>query len=192
MPRVLNVGGGANRTVPSIYAGWDQDLLDINPNVKPDILCDAKELRTLNAGKYDAVFCSHNLEHFHRHEVPAVLAGFLHVLKRDGFAHIAVPDMEAVLGELVRGNHDINDTFYHAGPHAISFHDVIYGWGREVASGNAFYAHKTGFTQKSMAKALGKAGFVKVLTANDGAANIIAFAFKQKPSVDRMRRLECL
>ena len=55
--RVLNVGGGTNRQLPKQYAGWEQDVLDIDPNVKPDILCDAKLMRKLPAAKYDAVFC---------------------------------------------------------------------------------------------------------------------------------------
>jgi hypothetical protein len=29
----------------------------------PDIVCDARELTTLEEGLFDAVYCSHNLEH---------------------------------------------------------------------------------------------------------------------------------
>ena len=43
-----------------------------------------KAYRAIAAAEYDSVYCSHNLEHYHRHEVPRVLAGFRHVLKAGG------------------------------------------------------------------------------------------------------------
>jgi predicted SAM-dependent methyltransferase len=184
--RVLNVGGGASRNLPPIYRGWEQELLDIDPAVRPDIVCDARKMRTLPAQKYDAVYCSHALEHFYKHEVPAVLDGFQHVLKNDGFAHVAVPNMTALF-TAVRGR-DIDETWYMSNGGPISFHDVIYGWGRQVEQGNAYYAHKTGFTEKSLGKALRAAGFVKAMTAVD-EGNLFAFAFKAKPTTTQLRRL---
>jgi hypothetical protein len=80
--RVLNVGGHDKRIpLPPQYAGFEQLLLDIDPAVAPDILCDARELSKLESGQFDAVYCAHNLEHYYRHDVPKVLAGFLHVFK---------------------------------------------------------------------------------------------------------------
>lgn len=180
--KVLNVGGGPSRQLPPLYEGWDQHLLDIDPNVNPDVCCDAKQMtKHVKPATYDAVFCSHNLEHFYKHEVPTVLNGFLHVLKPRGFVQIAVPNMMAVFEALVHGAKDIDDTWYKAGENPISFHDVIYGWGKQVAQGNVYYSHKTGFTEQSLAKALSKARFVKVLTAADEAGNLHAYAFKNRP-----------
>lgn len=185
--RVINVGGGGDRTLPAFYKGWDQDILDIDPDVKPEILCDAKLMRTLKASQYEAVFCSHNLEHFYRHEVQTVLAGFQHVLKADGFAQIAVPDMTSLF-EAVKGR-DLDDTWYTVPAGRVTFHDVLYGWGQLMSKGNLFFSHKCGFTEKSMTKELTKAGFKKVFTAVDPAGNLHAFAFKKAPSKDLMRRL---
>src|SRR3954470_24564590 len=96
--RVLNVGGNAaDIPLPPQYAGFEPLRLDIDPAVKPDVLCDGRELTRLAAGQFDAVYCSHNLEHYYRHDVPKVLAGFLHVLKPGGFAHVIVPDIEEVM-----------------------------------------------------------------------------------------------
>ncbi len=185
--RVLNVGGGGSRDLPVHFKGWDQDLLDIDPSVKPDIVCDAKLMTKLPRNKYDAVFCSHNLEHFYKHEVPAVLAGFQHVLKPPGFAQIAVPDMPSLFEALARGR-DIDDIWYVSGGGPISFHDVIYGWGAQVKQGNVYYAHKTGFTEKSITKALRAAKFVSVYTAVD-SANLHAYAFKGRPTKAALQRL---
>jgi hypothetical protein len=185
---VLNVGGGGSRDLPPHFSGWEQDLLDIDADVKPDIVCDAKDMRKLPKGKYDAVFCSHNLEHFYRHEVPLVLGGFMHVLKKDGFAQIAVPDMNAVFECLVKGNRDIEDSWYRVSAGPISFHDVIYGWGKQVEKGNHYFAHKCGFTEKSLTKILRAAGFKAVMTATD-SGNLHAYAFPGRPTKDQKRRL---
>jgi ubiquinone/menaquinone biosynthesis C-methylase UbiE len=186
--KVLNVGGGPSRELPSMYEGWRQELLDIDPAVKPDIVCDAKSMHTLPAGKYDAVFCSHTLEHFHKHEVPSVLAGFLHVLKPTGFAHIAVPDMEALFKTIAENGKDINSVWYTSPGGPISFHDVIYGWGRQIETGNLHYCHKTGFTKQALSRALARAGFKKVLTASDDC-NLYAYAFRREPSKTRLKEL---
>lgn len=81
-PKVLNVGGNSKAiALPPIFDGYEHLLLDIDPTGKPDLLCDARELTSTPAAQYDAVYCSHNLEHYFRHDVPRVLAGFIHVLK---------------------------------------------------------------------------------------------------------------
>ncbi len=56
----------------------------------------------LSANEYDAVYCSHNLEHYYRHDVPGVLKGFHHVLKDYGFADISVPDIDALMKTVVQ------------------------------------------------------------------------------------------
>ena len=183
---VLNVGGGSSRDLPSAFKGWDQHLLDIDPAVNPDICLDAKEMRSIKA-RYDAVYCSHNLEHFYRHEVPVVLDGFVHVLRPSGFAQIAVPDVEAVMRAMLDGGHDIESTWYMASA-SVSFHDVLYGWNKAMAGGNLFYAHKCGFTEKSLTKALKAAKFKSVFVAKDGYS-LHAYAFKSTPTKAQLQRL---
>jgi hypothetical protein len=186
--RVLNVGGGGSRDLPTLYREWRQDLLDIDPIVKPDICCDAKDLKTLPRGTYDAVFCSHNLEHFYHHEVPIVLAGMRHVLKRNGFLHCAVPDVAALMEAVVQGKKDIMDIWYTVPAGPIRFHDVLYGWSKEVMRGNQYYCHRTNFTEKSFTHVLSLAHFTQIYTARDGY-NLTAFAFLQLPSA--AQRKEC-
>lgn len=165
MKRVLNVGGNnKNIPLPSVFDGWEHVLLDIDPKGKPDVVCDARELTSLPAGEYDAVYCSHNLEHYHRHEVARVLAGFRHLIKPDGFILVRVPDMAEVMQIVAERELDIDDVLYrHEAAGAITVHDVIYGYGPEIrTSGNDFYAHKTGFTPRSLTRVLEAAGFAHV------------------------------
>ena len=180
--RVLNVGGN-NKAIPlpPQYAEFEHLLLDIDPKGSPDIVCDARELSSLEADQFDAVYCSHNLEHYYRHDVPRVLAGFLHVLKDGCFAHIRVPDIAEVMRVTIERNLDIDDVLYQSPAGPIMVLDVLYGYSVEIEqSGQDFYAHKTGFTQKSLLAALQKAGFTKVYSGT-GNLEINALAFKGIP-----------
>lgn len=180
MKRVLNVGGNSKAIgLPPQYEGYEHHLLDIDPGQQPDIVCDARELFSLKGGSFDAVYCSHNLEHYYRHDVPKVLRGFLHVLKDGGFAQVIVPDLGDLMRVTLENRLDLEDVLYRSEQgHAITVLDVLYGFGEEIErSGRDFFAHKTGFTQKSLAAALSRAGFAKVYI-EAGPLAVYAMAFK--------------
>jgi len=182
----LNVGGGSKAIpIPPHYEGWEHVLLDVDPAQKPDVVGDARELAKLPADLYDAVYCSHNLEHYWRHDLSRVLAGFAHVLRAHGFAEVAVPDMKAVFKEVLEKGLDVESVLYESDAGPITVNDVIYGHGRQIAmTGNDFYAHKNGFTQGSLARALRAADFQWVFMGS-GPYEIRALAFKQAPSDDQ-------
>jgi hypothetical protein len=191
LPAVLNVGGSSKKVaIPEHYAGWSHLVLDIDPRRGPDIVCDARSLATLAPGQFAAVYCSHNLEHYFRHDVPKVLAGFVHVLHEAGFAEIRVPDMPAAFRKMVDDGMDLEDVLYEAPAGPIRVIDVVYGWGPEIEqSGNEFFAHKTGFSQKSLHEALHAAGFTEVWNAPPFSPyELRALAFK-RPSTPEQRRL---
>jgi SAM-dependent methyltransferase len=182
--RVLNVGGNSKAIpIPAHFAGWEHLLLDIDPRGEPDVVCDARELVSLAASQFDAVYCSHNLEHYYRHDGRRVLRGFLHVLKDDGFAEIRVPDLHRVMKQVVDTGMDIEDVLYISAAGPITVRDVVYGWGVEIErSGNDFFAHKTGFTPKSLYRLLREAGFHTVVLASMAETfGLAAFAFKAAP-----------
>lgn len=178
--RVLNVGGGSKLIpIPDCYNGWDHLLLDIDPKGGADLVCDARSLDTFPRESFDAVYCSHNLEHYYRHNVFKVLHGFLHVLKSDGFAEIRVPDIAAVMHHVVANNMDIDDVLYVAPVGPITVRDVLYGYGREIEqSGQDFYAHKTGFMPRSLARVLSDAGFKSIEFGDPAPFEIRVYAFK--------------
>ncbi len=186
LKKVLNVGGNSKAIpLPPQYVDFEHLLLDIDPKGKPDIVCDARQLATLEVGQFDAIYCSHNLEHYYRHDVQKVLAGFLHVLKDDGFAHIRVPDIQEVMKTMIEKGLDIDDTLYESPMGPIMVLDVLYGHTGEIErSGQEFFAHKTGFTHKSLIAALIRAGFGKIYS---GAGNleINAIAFKTAPTPEQ-------
>jgi SAM-dependent methyltransferase len=191
-PTVLNVGGNSKQIpIPEHYGGWRHLLLDIDPTGEPDVLCDARELLSLDAGQFDAVYCSHNLEHYYRHDVMKVLRGFLHVLRPGGFAEVRVPDLQAVMQHVVATGMDVEDTLYVAAGGPITVRDVIYGWGKQIEeSGVDFYAHKTGFTPAALTAVLEKAGFARVFIAVfTEAFEVRALAFKMEPTEAQCRLL---
>lgn len=184
MKKVLNVGGN-NKLIPlpPHFAGFEHLLLDIDPRGSPDIVCDARNLTSLESGQFDAIYCSHNLEHYYRHDVAKVLTGFLHVLKDDGFAQIRVPDINQVMRVTLAQGLDIDDVLYQSSSGPIMVLDVLYGHSEIIKqSGQDFFAHKTGFTQKSLLAALRRSGFSKCFsTAVVDKLEINAFVFKGIP-----------
>ena len=188
MRKVLNVGGNSKAIpLPPQYAGFEHILLDIDPTGQPDIVCDARQLTTLESGQFDAIYCSHNLEHYYRHDVAKVLAGFQHVLKEGGVAHIRVPDIGEVMRVAVEKGLDIEDTLYQSALGPIMVLDVIYGYSTQIEqSGQDFFAHKTGFTQKYLTRALVQAGFQNLfrITQETGSLEINVLAFKGEPDAE--------
>lgn len=182
MKKVLNIGGGSKSIpLPPQYDNYEHILLDIDPSGLPDIVCDARELGTLEAGQFDVVYCSHNLEHHYHHEVRQVLSGFMHMLIDGGFVHIRVPDIFEVIRVTFERGLDIEDVLYHSPAGPVMALDVLFGYTPEIErSGQDFYAHKTGFTPKSLEKALRESGFSAIYweTAN---LEINALAFKSYP-----------
>lgn len=182
--KVLNVGGGSKTiSIPAHFEGWRHDLLDIDDRGNPDLVCDARELLTLESGQYDAIYCSHNLEHYYRHEGLKVLQGFVHLLNDKGFAEIRVPDIAQVISVVHEQQLDLDDVLYVSAVGPITAHDVVYGWQSEIiTSGQDFYAHKTGFTTKSLVKFLTEGGFRHIFLLDDEPLAVHALAFKTKPT----------
>lgn len=192
MRAVLNVGGGSELIkIPAHYEGWRHDRLDIDPAVKPDVLLDARDLKQLPAGTYDAIYCSHNLEHYHRHEGSKVLAGFYHVLKPEGFIEIHVPDILALMKHVVENNLDVDDVCYTISSTPILVRDVIYGFHVAIEQNqNDFFAHKTGFSVKSLINFVGPHGFPAYYIGTQWFCNIAAFFFKKRPSPEMLKLLK--
>lgn len=190
-PTVLNVGGHSKKIpIPAHYSNWNHLVLDIDPRGGADIVCDARELLLQEAEQYNAVYCSHNLEHYYHHDVPRVLAGFLNILKPTGFAEIRVPDLVAVMNKMIRGGLDLEDVLYDSPAGPITIRDVIYGSAKLIERGGSdFMLHKTGFTQKSLGEKLHQAGFKEIWFVA-GPYEICAFAFKSPATPVQLQQLK--
>jgi ubiquinone/menaquinone biosynthesis C-methylase UbiE len=160
--KALNVGCG-NFPIESWICdpgAWEETRVDINPAVAPDIVASAMDLGKIKTGSYDLVYNSHNLEHVYAHEVPVVLRGFRRVLKKGGEVVITCPDIQSVAASIAEGN--LEGVLYLANDIPISPIDIVYGHRGEIALGNEFFAHKTAFTDATLAAKLLHAGFKNV------------------------------
>jgi SAM-dependent methyltransferase len=155
-PIVLHVGCGGAQLPPRMFEGYQEVRLDIDPAVKPDVVGSITEIPLRNAVA-DAVYSSHNLEHLDSHQVPLALSEFFRVLKPGGRIVIATPDVEAVAAAIP--DVGLEGVLYESPAGPITPKDVLFGLGSAVAKGNAFYAHRTAFTQASLTAALTQAQF---------------------------------
>jgi SAM-dependent methyltransferase len=174
--RLLNVGGGSKEIpLPDQFKEYEHILLDVTDGPGVDVVCDARQLsRSLFPAAFDVVYCSHNLEHYYDHEVPLVLAGMRSVLTDQGRIHIAVPNIGQLICDMIDLRLDIDTVMYECGAGPVTPLDVLYGFRPEVATGNHWYAHKTGFTASRLHRVLEAAGFVDVsVVANFDALEII-------------------
>lgn len=151
--KILNIGCGEDRYKHNFA---EIITMDIDPDCKPDICMDIRELDTLEPEQFDIVFGSHILEHLFRHDGIRMLKGAYHVLKKGGELEIIVPDLSCITG---RGLHDV---VYTSPAGNITCHDMIYGHQREIEKGKEFYAHRTGFTGKTLEEFIQRAGFASV------------------------------
>jgi ubiquinone/menaquinone biosynthesis C-methylase UbiE len=191
LQKVLNVGGNSKRiAIPEQYAGWQHDLLDIDPSNGPDIVADARQMNTLPAATYDAVYCSHNLEHYYLHDAKKVLAGFKHVLKPEGHAYIQVPDLQQLMQQVVAAKLDMLDVLYQSPMGPIRVCDVLYGHqGKIEDSGEEYFAHKMGYMPASLRALLLAAGFA-VVAMSVSDLNVTAIAFLQQPTAQQMNMFD--
>lgn len=162
--QLLHVGCGPVRVerLPICFRGaaWREIRLDIDPDVRPDIIGSITDLGMLADASVDAIWSSHNIEHLHSYEVPQALEEFKRVLKSDGFAVITVPDLRAVATHIA--NDDLVTPLYVSAAGPISALDILFGHQASLLAGKHFMAHRTGFTASTLGGSLIDAGFDEV------------------------------
>ena len=183
--RVLNAGSGrpSGRSLHPVFrnAAWQEVRIDIDAGAVPDLVGSVTDMRSsVSSGSFDAVWSSHSLEHLHTHEVPSALAEFRRILKPDGFALMACPDLAAVAAMLLdRGAEHVA---YVSAVGPIAPLDMLFGHSASIAKGNGYMAHKTGFTAARLGRLLLEAGFPTVLARTE---KFDLWALALMPKADR-------
>lgn len=144
---------------------WEHIRLDIDPDVKPDVIGDIRALHGIDSSSVDGVFSSHNLEHLHFNDVFMALKSFHRVLKDRGHLIVVVPDLQKACEEVAFG--DGLKTLYESPAGPIAALDIIYGY-RPYTIHNQFMRHLTGFTDVWLKNVLVDQGFSAVEVAKHG------------------------
>ena len=162
---LLNIGCGtiSSKRLPLCFQNdniWQEIKLDIDPNVKPDIVADMTDMGMIKNNSIDAIFSSHNLEHLETHMVPIALKEMLRILKFGGFILVNLPDLETIAKLILDGK--LENTLYNSLAGPVSPLDMLFGHNLSIQKGNSFMAHRTGFTAKRLGNLLIQAGFKEV------------------------------
>ena len=163
--RILHAGCGGEH-LPDWLAG-EEIRLDIDPVTAPDIVASMTDMGEI--GQFDAVYCSHALEHLYPYDVPLALAEFLRVLHRGGVAIIMVPDLEAVA--------PTEEILYESPVGPIAGLDLFYGC-RIRLRDKPYMAHHTGFTADTLGAALAANGFRDHKTVRLSGWNLMGVGLK--------------
>ncbi|HSZ54596.1 MAG TPA: methyltransferase domain-containing protein [Tepidisphaeraceae bacterium] len=174
---VLHVGCG--RLDPALLAPpfrkppWRQVRVDIDPEVKADIIASITNMPAVPSAACDAVFSANTLEHLYPHEVGTALGEFRRVLRDDGFAMLGVPDLRLIARAVL--DDKLEETAYVSSVGPVAPIDMLFGFRPALRSGNLWMAHRTGFTATSLRNALAAAGF-DVIEIREGQTDLIAIA----------------
>ncbi|HET6449385.1 MAG TPA: methyltransferase domain-containing protein [Conexibacter sp.] len=170
--RVLHVGCGPpyEDNLHERFRGsdWRELRLDIDPDMRPDIVASMIDMRdVVPSASVDAVWSSHNIEHVFAYEVPQVFGEFLRVLRPGGFALVTTPDLQRAAERIASGR--LEEPLYESDGGPITPLDMVYGHGREIERGFHFMAHRTGYTARTLEHKLRDAGFGDVKVRREPA-----------------------
>jgi len=161
--RVLHVGSGPAR-IEKLHRvfrteGWKQVRIDLDPKMAPDLVLDISDMAALQTDSFDAIWCSHCLEHLDEQKAERALGEFHRVLKPQGFALITSPDLTQVAELILEGREETVAYVSPAGD--VRAIDMLFGFQPAIAAGNGFMRHNTGFTRKRLGRMMQAAGFAE-------------------------------
>jgi len=145
--KLLHVGCGGEPMPDWAEGRYVETRLDISADHSPDIVASMTDMGDI--GSFDAIYCSHALEHLAPHDAAKALSEFRRVLKPGGFAVILVPDLEGVEAT--------DQVLFEAPCGPVSGLDLMYGL-RSLLHVMPYMAHRTGFVSDTLKAAIEGAG----------------------------------
>ncbi|MES2436843.1 MAG: methyltransferase domain-containing protein [Patescibacteria group bacterium] len=165
MKSLLHAGSGEKtyREIPVSFEPdeWKETRLDLDPELKPDVVGDITNMPQIATESFDAVFTSHTVEHLYPQEVHKAFDEFIRVLNSDGFVLIACPDLQAIASLVAEGK--LLEEIYMSPEGPVTPLDMLYGFRKAIAEGKTYMTHKTGFTLPVLLYSLKSVGFKSVI-----------------------------
>ena len=167
---------------------WSEIRLDIDKDVKPDIVGSLTDLSLVETASVDAIYSAFNIDHIYPHEVPIALKEFYRVLNDDGIVVITCPDMQGVCEAIAQDN--LLGILYESSSGPISPIDVLFGNRREISAGNEYMAKKGGFTYSELDRVFFEEGFkTRVGGRREEMYELFLVAFKQEKSNEQIQKI---
>ena len=191
MKTLLHVGCGPQDK--SVLKGfnngdWSEIRLDIDKDVKPDIVGSLTDLSLVETASIDAIYSAFNIDHIYPHEVPIALKEFYRVLNDDGIVVITCPDLQGVCEAIAQDK--LLNVLYESSSGPISPIDVLFGNRREVSAGNEYMAKKGGFTYSELDRVFFEEGFkTRVGGRREEMYELFLVAFKQEKSNEQIQKI---
>jgi SAM-dependent methyltransferase len=189
--KFLHVGCGrsAKPNVPKCFLAdeWQEIRLDVDPAVAPDVVASMLDMAPVPDASVEGVYSSHNIEHVYPHEVAVALGEFLRVLKPQGFLVLTCPDLQEVCRLVAEDR--LAETAYVSEVGPIAPLDILYGHRPQLAQGNLFMAHRSGFTLRTLVEAARAAGFPAVAGRRGTCLDLWIVAAKSPIGDDEIARL---
>jgi SAM-dependent methyltransferase len=189
---LVNVGCGplGAGNVPAYFDGWKHIRVDIDAEVKPDILADLTDLSPIPDGSADAVWAAHCVEHLYEYQVTVALAEFRRVLRDDGFVCVIVPDLQTVGSYLVADQ--MHEPVYQSAAGPVTPHDILFGFGAAIADGRPSMAHRCGFTPSMLQRCFQRVSFAEVMLRRRGPQLELAAVARATPAKHDAERMELM
>ena len=187
-PVLVNVGCGPREgtSLPAYFSSWRQVRVDIDAAAKPDVLADITDLSPIADGTADAVWAAHCIEHLYEHQVPVALAEFRRVLRDDGFVCVIVPDLQTVAQYVADDR--LHEPLYQSPAGPVTPHDIVFGFGAAIASGQTSMAHRCGFTPGMLQRCFHGLPFGEVLLRRRSNALELVAVARAIPARDEAER----
>lgn len=164
---LLHAGCGREPLPPEfIQDGAKEVRLDIDPDARPDIVASIHDMGDI--GPFDAVYCSHCLEHLLWADAEKAVDEFYRVLNPGGFAMVMVPDLTDI--------RPTEEVVYHVNGLAITGLDMMFGY-RGYTGRNPYMRHQCGFIPETLRAMMEGAGFTRV-TTRTSTWNLVAAGIK--------------
>ena len=153
---VLEIGGQPKPQAQYVEAWKTAKIIHLNVDkeLKPDVLADASDMPPELYGKLDGLLASHVLEHFSYWKTDKVLEGWIKCLKEGGEIHILVPSLEWAAREILSER-----------PSPAVYAQLYAG---QI---NQWDVHLTGFTMRKLRQLMEKLG-ISVNTARTGVYHL--------------------
>ena len=179
---LVNLGSGPKRAsrLPAMFAEWREFRVDLDPGAAPDLVADITDLSAIKTGSVDAVWSAHAIEHLYLHQVKKALEEARRILAADGFLCLIVPDLQSIAGYLV--NDRLLDVVYESAAGPVTAHDMLFGYGHDLALGHTHMAHKCGFTAGVMLQKLKEVRFAEIVLRRRSNHELAAVACKRAPA----------